>query len=287
MSQELVRGVPHGDRPAQRYRTAVRYLVGGTRPARELTDLATAAAAPLATGRRIAVVSARGGAGKTTVAAVLASTFAARRAEPVLAVDADPVGGSLLWRLGLSGAPTLDRLAPALLDATEADRVQAVLGRARTGLWVLPGGTDTAERARDVTRALSRFFPIAVVDCGAGLRSAATAAVLVEAHAVLLVTPATPDGVRSTADALARATAPTLARIVVALNTVHRGGRRALRGSAARDALAGFDVPVLGLPYDRHLAGAAPIVTDRIGEHTTTAMARLACAVLDRARPLW
>jgi hypothetical protein len=59
-----------------------------------------------------------------------------------------------------------------------------------------PGAPPTT--VRDVTRALSRFFAICVTDCGRGLETPATAEVLGEAHAAVLVAPATPDGVRST-----------------------------------------------------------------------------------------
>jgi MinD-like ATPase involved in chromosome partitioning or flagellar assembly len=287
MDEGLVRAVPHGDHAAHRCRTLARHLLSGTRPARDLAELAVAVAAPRATGRRIAVVSARGGAGKTTLSTVLAHVFAARRADPVLVVDADPLGGSLVWRLGMPAGPSLEQLAPTLLTAPDAAAARAALGHAGTALWVVPGGSHRPELARDVTRALSRFFPVAVLDCAGGLTSPGTAAVLGEAHGIVLVAPATPDGVRSTAEALQGAAPSTMARIVVALNVVHPAGRRALRGAAARDLLGRHPVPVVWLPHDRHLAGAAPVVASRVGEAATTAVSRLAAVALDRALPLW
>jgi hypothetical protein len=157
------------------WRTASRAL-SGYRPSRELAELAEEIARPLTTGRRIAVVSARGGAGKSAVAALLGSVFAARRHDAVLAADADPDGGSLGWRLGFGGGPTLDLVAPQLLVGGAAARH---LPHTRTGLWYLPGGSARPGLARDVTRALTRSFAVCITDC-AGTGAPATAAVLAE-----------------------------------------------------------------------------------------------------------
>ncbi|MPZ64138.1 MAG: chromosome partitioning protein [Pseudonocardiaceae bacterium] len=260
-----------------------------------MAELAAAVQLPLSTGRRIAVTSVRGGAGKSAVAAVLASVYAARRSEPVLAADADPDpdGGSLGWRLGLAGGPTLAELGPQLL-ASRAGNLQALerlLPRTETGLWVLPGGAPgRPQAARDVTRALSRLFPVCVTDCGRGMDSPATVEVLSEAHAVVIVSPATPDGMRSTCDALDRVAgagrAESLSRVVVVLNAASRDGHAALREGAAREALGRYRVPVVTLPHDRHLAAGAPIDPGRVGEATVVEATRLAGEALARARQL-
>lgn len=280
MTPYLVRSSPHGDPVLRRLRRAGRHLVGGTAPARAGADLAGALAVPLTTGRRIAVVSVRGGAGRTTCAALLAAVFAARRPDPVLAVDAGPAHGSLLWRLGLDGAPPLDHLLAHLLAAPDLPAACTALGRAAAGPWVAPPGSAGA--VRDVTRALSRFFPVTVLDAGPD-----PSGVVADAHAVVVATPATADGVRSTAGLLHGVAPAGRERMVVALVTASREGRRALRAAAARQVLEQFAVPVVTLPHDRHLAGAVPLRADRVGEDTLDATARLGAAALARARPLW
>lgn len=268
-------------------------MLASNSSSRDLAELAAATQLPLSTGRRIAVTSVRGGAGKSAVAAVLASVYAARRADPVLAADADPDGGSLAWRLGLTGGLTLAELAPQLLAARAGDlrALERLLPRTGSGLWVLPGGAPARpQAARDVTRALSRLFPVCVTDCGRGMDSPATVEVLSEAHAVVIVGPATPDGVRSTCDALDRVAgagrAASLDRVVVALNALSRDGHAALHEGAAREALSRYQVPVVTLPHDRHLAAGAPIDPGRIGEETVVEATRLAGEVLARARQL-
>jgi hypothetical protein len=129
---------------------------------------------------------------------------------------------------------------------------------------------------RDVTRALSRFFAVCVTDCGRGLETPSTTDLLREAHAAVLVAPATPDGVRSTRAGLSRLPPGLLSRVAIVLNTGDRGGRAALDLRAAHAALAGTGAPVVLLPYDRHLAAGTPIEPPRLAEATTIEATRLA-----------
>ncbi|WFF02018.1 hypothetical protein [Micromonospora sp. WMMD964] len=257
---------------------------------RELADLAAEVQVPVHTGRRIAVASVHGGAGKTTVAAVLASVFAARRADPVLAADADPYEGSLTWRLGAPGEPPLERLAPDLIAARGGDlhALEPFLPRTGTGLWVLPSGTANPTLCSEVTRALSRLFAVAVVDCPPGLESRTAAAAMADAHSVVLVAAGTPDGVRATYQALRRIIdggyGSWLARVVVVLSTSNPDGRAALLGDAARELIEHTGVPVVVLPYDRHLAAGALITPSRIGEATLVEATRAAGLALATAR---
>jgi MinD-like ATPase involved in chromosome partitioning or flagellar assembly len=280
--------------PRRVWRVASRFVTSN-RASVDLTHAVAATQVPLTTGRRIAVTSVRGGAGKSAISAVLASIFAARRADPVLAADADPDGGSLAWRLGVpvGQGVTLSALAPSLLTARGGmvGDLGQLLPRTATGLWVLPGGAPRQpELCRDVTRALSRLFGVCVTDCGQGVDSPAAAAVLSEAHAIVLVAPATADGVRSTCALLARYAGPVpgqrLGRVVVALNTQSPAARHGLKESEARKVIEWFGVPVVRLPYDRHLAAGGPITPAAIGEDTLVAAVRLAGLTLARAQPL-
>jgi MinD-like ATPase involved in chromosome partitioning or flagellar assembly len=289
----LVGKIAPGDSTARRVWQVASRMLTSSRDSRELPELVTAVQLPVTTGRRIAITSVRGGAGKSAVAALLGIVYAARRFDAVLAADADPDGGSLAWRLGLSGTSTMSDLAPRLLAARggELSGLDQLLPRTRTGLWVLPGGApDQPRLARDVTRALSRLFAVCVTDCGRGMDSPATVQVLSEAHAVVVVAPATPDGVRTTCDALDRVASTdrsaSLSRVVVALSAHTAEGKAALRASAAREAFARYDVPVVVLPYDRHLAAAAAITPSQIGHATLVEATRLAGRALARAGPL-
>ncbi|MGC4877614.1 MinD/ParA family ATP-binding protein [Micromonospora sp. DT43] len=286
----IARRPPFGDSALRRtWRSASRMFASG-RQTRELVDLAAEVQAPVHTGRRIAVASVQGGAGKTTVAALLASVFAARRADPVLAADADPYEGSLTWRLGTPSEPSLQRLAPGLLAARGGDlrALEPLLPRTGTGLWVLPSGTTDPNLCTSVTRALSRLFAVAVTDCPPGLEARTPAGVMADAHAVVLVAAATPDGVRGTYQTLRRIVddgyGSWLTRVVVVLNASNAHGRATLIHGAARELIEQTGVPMVVLPYDRHLAAGALITPSRIGEATLVEATRAAALALSRAR---
>ena len=51
----------------------------------------------------------------------------------------------------------------------------------------------------------------------------------------------------------------------------------------AADRLGTYGVPVLALPYDRHLALGAAIDQQRIGAGTRTAVLRVAAETMDQA----
>ncbi|MEU4767752.1 chromosome partitioning protein [Actinosynnema sp. NPDC023794] len=227
------------------------------------------------------------------MAALLALVLAARRQEPVLLADADPDGGPLPWRFGFANLPTLTALAPRLLNARGGDlrTMDRLLPRIPAGPWLLPGGAPVQPQlCRDVTRSLSRLFAVCVTDCAGGVASPATAAVLDEAHAVVVTSAANPSAVRDTRSGLARLAATrgpsVLARTVVALNTITPDGLAALRVDAVTAAFAGMGVPVVTLPHDRHLAAGAVVTASWVGERTMVEATRLAGSALARARQL-
>ena len=287
---DLVARVAHGDSAWTRLVRTLGRLFSSAKEPRELQEVIAALQAPVSTGRRIAVTSVRGGAGKTALTALLGSVFAARRPDPILAVDADPDAGSLAWRLGADSSLTLAGLPPGLHTASGGDLggVANLLPRTSAGLWVAPGGSGNPTLARDITRALSRLFGVAVLDCGTGMNAPATSAVLSDAHAVVVAVPATPDGVRTTAAILdgVAASSGDLSRVVIALNATDPSGLSALKRSAAESAFARYHVPVVAVPHDRHVASGAVISPSKIGEPTLVAASCLAAWSLGRAQQL-
>ncbi|HEX4249861.1 MAG TPA: AAA family ATPase, partial [Pseudonocardia sp.] len=142
---------------------------------RDWLDLLQRVRAPLAGARQIAVMSIKGGVGKTTVAACLGLMLAEYRGDGVVAVDADPDAGTLADRL--SGAPTvtvrdlLDNL-DTIKSLSHFTEYTSLAGRLR----VLAGEQDPAmgeafqrEEYERVCRALARYFDIVITDSGTGL----------------------------------------------------------------------------------------------------------------------
>ncbi|MFB6534195.1 hypothetical protein ACFCY8_30660 [Streptomyces noursei] len=292
---ELADGQPRprrGDPLARRAGRALRRVFASS-PAAETAAVTQAAAAiqqPVSSGRQIAVSSIRGGAGKSTVAALLALTFAHYRPDPVLAVEADPALGTLPHRLGArevrwSSGDLAQILDPSMLITDLTGYLLPFAG----GGWLLPGSQGAIgtrldlDTYRVVMTTLRRHFAATVVDCET-LPAEVARTALVTTQARVLVTPATPEGVAATRSVLDwvgtlhRGLLPTT--VVVLTHSSPDSGVDVRRAAAH---LGAGGAAVLPLPYDRHLAAGGAIRGELLGARTREAAARIAAEVMDRA----
>ncbi|MET9293793.1 hypothetical protein [Streptomyces sp. NPDC003077] len=257
-----------------------------------VTRAARAIQQPVTTGRQIAVSSIRGGAGKSTVAALLALTYAHYRTDPVLAVEADPALGTLPHRLGARevrwSGTDLARIVDPSMQITD---LTGYLLPFAGGGWLLPGSQGAIgarldiESYRVVMTSLRRYFATTVVDTET-LPAEVARTALVTTQARVLVSPATVEGVLATRSVLEW------------MGGVHRGLPRTAvvvlnqtspdTGVDMRKAMGALGVEgpaVLPLPYDRHLAGGGAVRPELLGASTREAVTRLAAEVMDRAMP--
>lgn len=288
---DLVRKTAHGDPFVRRMGRNVRRVLGDTavNEVRRTADVEAVLGRAVPSCRQIAVTSIRGGAGKTTVAGLTATVIAQYRQDRVLAVDADSGLGSLPLRLGVRTERSLhDLTAPprSFEDATH------YLGRTADGLWVLSGtagGRITRELElgtfRQAAGGMNRFFSATVIDCGAGLLPELQRGILADAHSQVMVTPGTVDGAMSAQGALewqaSHGYEHLLSRTVIAFVT-HTPHVDADLTRAAQLLSAG-GLPVVHLPYDRHLAAGTAIESARIGQETRAAAIRVAVEAFARA----
>ncbi|MFJ6460079.1 MinD/ParA family protein [Streptomyces sp. NPDC091387] len=279
-----------GESLAVRASRALRRIVSSSaaREVAEITRTAEVLQRPVTTGRQIAVTSIRGGAGKTTVAALLGTAYAHYRQDPVLLVEADPALGSLPLRLG---AETLRWTTADLADIVEPQMslldVTGYLVQLPENAWLLPGSQgrigamlDTATYER-VMVALRRYFSVTVVDCET-LPAEVARVALTASQARVLAAPATLDGVTSTYAVLQwlqglprHVIAGT---VVVLSSTVARPG---IDVEAAADRLRSTGANVHVLPYDRHLAAGGALRTELLARPTRLAATRLAAEVFE------
>ncbi len=157
----------------------------------------------------VAVVSPKGGVGKTTVSALLGTLLARVRRDRAVAVDTNPDYGSL----GRALAPDHRVFVDDLLDVLDqpnltVTQLDANLGRASDGLLVLPAPTDPErmmrldeEAYRGVIQRLQELVGLLVLDCGTGLGEPAARAAQATADQIILVSDANP----STASLVAEA----------------------------------------------------------------------------------
>lgn len=277
-----------GEPAAARVSRAIRRIVSSSaaREVAEITRTAERIQQPVTTGRQIAVTSIRGGAGKTTVAALLGTAYAHYRQDPVLLVEADPALGSLPLRLG---AETLRWTTADLADIVEPQMslldVTGYLVQLPDNAWLLPGSQgrigamlDTAAYER-VMVALRRYFGVTVVDCET-LPAEVARVALSAAQARVLAAPATLDGITSTYAVLQWMQGlprHMIAGTVVALTcTTSRPG---IDVEDAAEKLRSTGATVHVLPHDRHLAAGGALRTELLARPTRLAATRLAAEV--------
>lgn len=279
-----------GESLAVRVSRALRRIVSSSaaREVAEITRTAEVLQRPVTTGRQIAVTSIRGGAGKTTVAALIGTAYAHYRQDPVLLVEADPALGSLPLRLG---AETLRWTTADLADIVEPQMslldVTGYLVQLPDNAWLLPGSQgrigamlDTATYER-VMVALRRYFSVTVVDCET-LPAEVARVALSASQARVLAAPATLDGVTSTYAVLQWLQGlprHVIAGTVVVLSTMV--ARPGIDVEAAAERLRSTGASVHVLPYDRHLAAGGALRTELLARPTRLAATRLAAEVFE------
>jgi MinD-like ATPase involved in chromosome partitioning or flagellar assembly len=253
---------------------------------------------PLPGVHRIAVVSVKGGVGKTTVAACLGLVLAENRGDRVVVLDADRDAGTLADRLGV--APT--RSLRSLLD--DGDRMTALadvaghLGLAGR-LHVLaadqdPAGAPVADLTADAVLSrsdhqrldavLGRFHDVLITDSATGVVHPTARAALDLADSLVVVGAPTVDGASragATLDWLdAHGHRALAADAVVALAMDRTSGE--IDRDRVRDHFAARCRAVVEIPRDPHLAAGAAIDPARLQPATRDAFLLMAALLADR-----
>lgn len=284
LGRKARRGEPFAARAARALRVSV--SSSAAREVARTTATAETLQQPVTTGKQIAVTSIRGGAGKSTVAALLGTTYAHYRQDPVLFVEADPSLGSLPLRLGAESLRwTTGDLAGIIEPQMSLLDITGYLVQLPGNAWLLPGsqgqiGAMLDSRAYErVMVSLRRYFGVTVVDCET-LPAEVARVALSAAQARVLAAPATLEGITSTYAVLQWM--QSLPRqvidgtVVVLSELVPHPG---LDLDEATKKLEATGASVQVLPYDRHLAAGGEIRTELLAHATREAATRLAADV--------
>ncbi|MDA2812628.1 AAA family ATPase [Nocardiopsis sp. RSe5-2] len=224
--------------------------------------------------RTIAVISLKGGVGKTTTAVGLGTALAVRHTEHVIAVDANHFG-TLASRM-----PQQAELDAADLAAA-GGRVQGWAGLRRflasnpQRLHALAGGGG-AEAYEAAAAMVADHTDTVVTDCRTDLDDTVTKAVLERATQCLIVLEPSADGLAAAQATLSHLAGahPALAHTCVFV--ICQRSRRAPQLRQAEKAFAAQAHPVVAIPYDRHLDQGGVIVRDKLRRATRDAYDRLA-----------
>ncbi|WP_257160688.1 MinD/ParA family ATP-binding protein [Corynebacterium cystitidis] len=182
--------------------------LGSSKREKEENALLEKIRTPLQGDYRIAVMSLKGGVGKTTTTVTLGGVFAEARGDRVIAIDANPDLGTLAQRVSADGAPTIRELLAAT-DTSRYPLVRNYTTQANSRLEVIGSERDPAvsetfsdndyRRAIDI---LQHHYNIILTDCGTGLMHSAMNGVLELSNMLVLVTSPALDGAQSAAATL-------------------------------------------------------------------------------------
>jgi MinD-like ATPase involved in chromosome partitioning or flagellar assembly len=246
---------------------------------------------PLLGCHKIAMLSLKGGVGKTTVTATLGATFASLRGDRVIALDANPDRGTLSQKIPLETSATVRNL---LRDAQRVRRytdVRAYTSQGPSRLEVLASEQDPAvseafseDDYRRTVTLLEHFYNIVLTDCGTGLMHSAMYGVLGVADQLIIVSSSSIDGARSASATMdwldAHGHGDLVRNAVAVVNNVSRSA-----GGVDLDRVAEHFAArcraVVRIPFDAHLQEGAEVDLDRLEPATRLALLELAAAVAD------
>lgn len=261
-------------------------------------DLISRVRAPLAAHHcRVAVLSLKGGVGKTSTTIGLGSALAWLRQDRIIAVDASPDRGTLSDRVALDTPATIRDLL-CYRDRLGSYRdVRAFTSQADSGLEILGSDRDPAASVAfgaddyaSVCSVIEPHYAICLTDCATGLLNSAMYGVLSRADQIVLVSNLTADCARSasaTLDWLAAHARDDLAgSAIVALCTVRPGRRAAADPDDIESHFAARCGAVTRIPFDPHLAEGTVVSWERLSRGATDGYLALAALVIDRLSAL-
>ncbi len=239
---------------------------------------------------RVAVLSLKGGVGKTTMSVGLGSVFASLRGDRVIAVDANPDLGTLAGRVPQQTHSTVRTLLNDPNTSSYAD-VRRHTSQSSSNLEVLASERDPAvsesfseDEYRKVLSILESYYNIIITDCGTGLMHSAMTGVLSMANAIVLVTSPAIDGAQSASATLDWLNAHGYEHLVgqaVVVISASKSGNAPIDLDMLTNHFLGRTRAVQIIPFDDHLATGSVLDLEQMHRRTRIAFLELAATVAD------
>ncbi|MDQ1616486.1 MAG: hypothetical protein QOJ60_2425 [Actinomycetota bacterium] len=246
---------------------------------------------PIADCHRLAVISLKGGVGKTTTTAALGAMLSQLRGDRVIAVDANPDRGTLGERVPRQSGATVRHLLEHRDQLHRYADVRAFTSQSPTRLEILASDSDPSaslafseQDYRNTVTTLERFYNLILTDCGTGLLHDAMRGILGLASSLVVVSSASLDGARSasaTLDWLEAHGFGALAHSAVVVISSVRPGGGIVDVLQLEDHFASRCRDVLTIPYDPHLEAGGVLDLEELDDQTQLAYRELAAAIGD------
>ncbi|MFJ9073642.1 SCO5717 family growth-regulating ATPase [Streptomyces sp. NPDC102278] len=240
---------------------------------------------------RIAVISLKGGVGKTTTTTALGATLATERQDKILAIDANPDAGTLGRRVRRETGATIRDLVQAIPYLNSYMDIRRFTSQAPSGLEIIANDVDPAvsttfndEDYRRVIETVGRQYPIVLTDSGTGLLYSAMRGVLDLADQLIIISTPSVDGASSASTTLDWLSAHGYADLVSRSLTVISGVRETSKMIKIEDIVQHFETRCRGVvvvPFDEHLAAGAEVDLDLMRPKTREAYFNLSALVAE------
>ncbi|MFG3102546.1 AAA family ATPase [Streptomyces sp. NPDC048182] len=268
-----------------------RFRLGGKKEEAERQRKLDLIRTPVLSCYRIAVISLKGGVGKTTTTTALGSTLATERQDKILAIDANPDAGTLGRRVRRETGATIRDLVQAIPYLNSYMDIRRFTSQASSGLEIIANDVDpavsTAFNDEDYRRAidvLGRQYPIILTDSGTGLLYSAMRGVLDLADQLIIISTPSVDGASSASTTLDWLSAHGYADLVSRSLTVISGVRETGKMIKVDDIVGHFQTRCRGVvvvPFDEHLAAGAEVDLDMMRPKVREAYFNLAALVAE------
>lgn len=278
-------------RQAQAKPARSRFKIGGRAAEQQRAERLARIRTPVLNGYRIAVISLKGGVGKTTTTTALGAMLASERQDRVIAIDANPDAGTLGRRVRRETGATIRDFVTALPRLQSYMDIRRFTSQAPSGLEILANDVDPAVSTtfddadyRAVIDVLGKQYPIILTDSGTGLLYSAMRGVLDLAHQLIVISTPSVDGATSASTTLDWLVAHGYADLVSRSITVISGVRESGKLVKTDDIVAHFKTrcrAVVVVPFDEHLAAGAELDLNMMRSKTREAYFELAAIVAD------
>ncbi|GAB2887759.1 hypothetical protein GCM10027074_65090 [Streptomyces deserti] len=291
-SDRLLRKKPTDRRGISRLRP------GGKAAERERLQKLAIIRTPVMQCYKIAVISLKGGVGKTTTTTALGATLATERQDRVIAIDANPDAGTLSRRVQRETGATIRDLVAEIPNLTNYMAVRRFTSQSPSGLEILANEADPTlstafndEDYRQVVGCLGQHYPIILTDSGTGLLHSAMRGVLDVADQLIVVATSSVDGATSASTTLDWLNAHGYDELVKRSLTVVSETRKKSKAVKVNEVVDHFRARCRGvveIPFDEHLAAGAEVDLAQLKTRTREAyfsLATLVAADFPRTQP--
>lgn len=268
-----------------------RFKLGGKKEEAERQRKLELIRTPVLSCYRIAVISLKGGVGKTTTTTALGSTLATERQDKILAIDANPDAGTLGRRVRRETGATIRDLVQAIPYLNSYMDIRRFTSQAASGLEIIANDVDPAvsttfndEDYRRAIDVLGKQYPIILTDSGTGLLYSAMRGVLDLADQLIIISTPSVDGASSASTTLDWLSAHGYADLVSRSITVISGVRETGKMIKVDDIVSHFETRCRGvvvIPFDEHLAAGAEVDLDMMRPKVREAYFNLSAMVAE------